>query len=107
VLRYNVTREADGKRVEHTLPVGLVRDFPSESSAWLEVERQHLQLNQPDIRGRITFAKLAEHYIANELRRKKSHTTVDAYFRNLRNRLMPRWGIAQASFGELACVERR
>jgi integrase len=92
VLRYNVTREADGRRVEHTLAVGLVRDFPSEGSAWLEVERQHLQLNQPDIRGRVIFAELAEHYIAHELRRKKSHTTVDAYFRNLRNRLIPRWG---------------
>ena len=27
VLRYFVTREGDGRRVEHTLAVGLVRDF--------------------------------------------------------------------------------
>lgn len=47
VLRYFVTRQSDGHRVEHKLAVGLVHDFPSESAAWAEVERQHLQLNEP------------------------------------------------------------
>ncbi len=98
VLRYKVTRESDGKRVEHTRAIGLVRDFPGESAAWAEVERQHLHLNEPEPRGRVTFADLAEHYIQYELGEQsdatnpKSHTTVGGYRRILRNRLVPRWG---------------
>ena len=100
VLRYYVTREWDGRRVEHKLAVGLVRDFPSESSAWAEVEKQHLhsQVNNPDFRGRVTFAGLAQHYIATELGEQaeavapKSHTTVAVYRRILINRCIPRWG---------------
>ena len=58
VLRYFVTRPSDSRRVEHKVAVGLVRDFPSESAAWAEVEKQHLQtqINQSDFRGRVTFA---------------------------------------------------
>jgi hypothetical protein len=33
VLRFMTTRKTDGKRVEHKVPVGFVRDFPSESAA--------------------------------------------------------------------------
>ena len=40
VLRYYVTRMSDGQRVEHKIPIGLVRDFPTESAAWAEVDRQ-------------------------------------------------------------------
>jgi hypothetical protein len=67
VLRYFTTRQMDGRRVEHTLAVGLVRDFPSESAAWGEVACQHLnqQINQPGFRGRVTFADLAHHYMQN------------------------------------------
>jgi hypothetical protein len=28
------------------IPIGLVHDFPTESAAWAEVKRQHLQLNE-------------------------------------------------------------
>ena len=38
MLRYRV-RTADGRRVENTLPVGFLRDFPSEKAAWREVDR--------------------------------------------------------------------
>ena len=55
VLRYFVTRQSDGHRVEHKLKVGLVRDFPTPSAVWAEVERQHLQLNEPTFRARVTF----------------------------------------------------
>ena len=53
VLRYFITRPFDGRRVEHKLPVGLVRDFPTEHSAWEEVQRQHLhlQINKTDFKG--------------------------------------------------------
>jgi hypothetical protein len=37
VLRYRVAT-ADGRRVENTLPVSLVPDFPSENAAWREVD---------------------------------------------------------------------
>jgi integrase len=94
VLRYYATREEDGKRVERTLPVGLVRDLPSDSQAWAEVEKMHLNINQPGITGRVTFADLANVYIKHELGEDsdKSHTTIDASLRILRNRLIPRWG---------------
>ncbi len=69
MLFFRITRESDGERVEHKVPVGLVRNFPSKASAWAEVDRQHLhsQINQPDFRGRITFADLAQHYEQHEL----------------------------------------
>lgn len=37
VLRYYATRQADGRRVEHKMAIGLVRDLPNESAAWAEV----------------------------------------------------------------------
>ncbi len=98
VLRFKTTRKTDGKRVEHKVPVGLVREFPSKSSAWKEVQRQHLNVNTPDFRGAVKFSDLAEHYIQNELGDqsdaavRKSDTTIGAYKRNLRNRIIPRWG---------------
>jgi hypothetical protein len=38
VLRYRVNA-ADGRRVENTLPVGLVSMFPKERDAWREVDK--------------------------------------------------------------------
>ena len=42
-----------------------------------------------DFRGCVTFADLAHHYAEHEL---EAHTTIRAYERVLRNRLLPRWG---------------
>ncbi len=100
VLRYFVTRPSDSRRVEHKLVVGLVRDFPGESAAWAEVEKQHLQtqINRSDFRGRVTFADLAQHYMRHELGEQteavdpKSHTTIAGYKRILKNRCLDRWG---------------
>jgi len=100
VLRYYVTRESDGQRVEHKLPIGLVHNFPTESAAWGQVEKQHLssQINQADVRTRVTFADLARHYIEHELGEQveavdpKSHTTITGYKRILKNRCLDRWG---------------
>jgi hypothetical protein len=41
VLRYRVTASG-GRRVENTMPVGLVRDFPKENDAWREVDKLEL-----------------------------------------------------------------
>ena len=100
MLRYYTTRQRDGRRVEHKIPIGLVCDLPSESAAWAEVTKQHLhsQINQPDFRGRVTFADLARHYMTHELGEQtetvdpKSHTTIAAYKRILKNRCLDRWG---------------
>ena len=100
VLRFYATRDKDVRRVEHKIAVGLVQDFPSESAAWGEVQRQHLhtQINQPDFRGRVTFADLAQHYIDYELGDQleavdpKSHTTIAGYKRILKNRCWDKWG---------------
>ncbi len=100
VLRYFTTRQMDGRRVEHTLAVGLVHDFPSESAAWGEVACQHLnqQINQPGFQGRVTFADLAHHYMQNELSEQadtvdpKARTTIYIYRHILNDYLVPRWG---------------
>src|SRR6266446_3309099 len=98
VLFFRTVRKSDGKRVENKIPIGLVKDFSSESCAWAEVERQHLHINQVDFRGCITFADLAQHYAEHELSEPtesihpKAHTTIKGYERILRNRLLPRWG---------------
>jgi hypothetical protein len=52
VLRFRFTN-AEGRRVEHTFPVGLVSAFPKERDAWREVDRVGLgsgltKLLQPD-----------------------------------------------------------
>lgn len=98
MLFFRTTRESDGKRVEQKIPVGTVLEFPSKASAWAEVEKQQLQINKPDFRRRISFGDLAQHYQQYELGDQntivdpKAHTTVAAYKRVLRNRLLPRWG---------------
>jgi integrase len=100
VLRYYATRPEDGKRVEHTLPIGLVCDMPSESQAWAEVTRLniHARINEPDFSGRVTFSSIAEHYIQHELAdqtdavKPKSQTTITRTLCIIRTRLIPRWG---------------
>ena len=98
VLFFRTVRKSDGKRVENKIPIGLVKDFPDKSCAWAEVERQHLHINQVDFRECVTFADLVHHYAEHELVEPtesihpKAHTTIRAYERVLRNRLLPRWG---------------
>jgi hypothetical protein len=97
VLRYYATREADGQRVEHKVAIGLVSNLPSESAAWAEVAKQHLQINQPDFKGRGTFGDLAQHYMTHELGEQaeavdpKSLTTIAGYRRILKNRVLDKW----------------
>jgi len=90
VLFFRTIRKDDGKRVENKIPICLVRDFPDNNSAWAEVEKQHLQINQVDFRGCVTFADLAHHYAEHELVEPtesihpKAHTTIAGYERVLR-----------------------
>jgi hypothetical protein len=61
VLRYRVMG-ADGRRVENTLPIGLVREFPKEKDAWREVDKLGLlvRINEAPGPGRVRFDFLAE-----------------------------------------------
>jgi hypothetical protein len=54
ILRYRVTA-SDGRRVENTIPVGLLRDFPKEKDAWREVDKLGLavRINEAPCPGRI------------------------------------------------------
>jgi len=52
VLSFRSARKSDGKRVEHKIPIGPLKDFPDKTSEWAEVDKLHLQLNQVDSRGK-------------------------------------------------------
>jgi integrase len=70
VLRYLVTRPEDGKRVEGTpLVVGLVKDYPTKSSANQRVVDLGLleKINSPQQTGKVTFQQIAYHYMHPEI----------------------------------------
>jgi hypothetical protein len=94
VLRYKTTREIDGKRVEHTVAVGLVKKLPSEAAAWQEVERRHLnqQINRSAAKvGAATFGDLAKSYLDHDFAR-LSPSTQYLHRHNIEDYLLPRWG---------------
>jgi integrase len=97
VLRYRVDR-GDGRRVENTVPVGLLRDFPTEKAAWHEVDKLGLllRINEAPGSGRIRFDALAEHYLKADFGadavRPKSENTITTIEHIVRDYLIPRWG---------------
>jgi integrase len=93
VLRHYVTRQSDGQRVEHKIPIALVRDFKTESAAWAEVEHQHLLplINEPNLRGRVTFSDIGYHYIKSELP-ERAPSTAYLHRHIVHDFLIPRWG---------------
>jgi len=96
-LRYRVMN-AEGRKVEHTLPVGLVRDFPSEKAAWREVDRLRLpvRINAAPTLFRTRFDQLAEHYLradfGEDAIRPKSEGTALNMQHIVRDFLIPRFG---------------
>jgi integrase len=99
---YQTIRSSDGKKVENSKRIGLLKDFPTEKAQWREVERQgysHL-LNKP-IGATPTFRELAEHWRLNELKKvrgvgKRAEETVDVAELNLDNWVLPKWGDRKA-----------
>ncbi len=103
VYRFQVTR-SDGKRVEHTVALGLVKAIgPKDKDAWDEVDRQRLRetVNQlQPFKGKPrTYGQLCQHYMENELQEdqseatiEKAFTTTETYERHLVKRIIPRWG---------------
>jgi integrase len=97
VLRYRVTR-SNGGRVENTLPIGLVRDFPKETDARLEADRLGLlvRINEHSNDSRIRFDALAEHYLKTDFGadaiRPKSINTISIVEHYVRDYLIAHWG---------------
>ncbi len=97
VLRFRITN-AEGRRVENILLVGLVSDFPKEKDAWREVDRLGLlvRINDEATDVRIHFHALAEHYLkadfGEDAVRPKSTTTVPIVEHYVRDFLVARWG---------------
>jgi integrase len=103
VYRFQITR-SDGKRVEHTMAVGLVSEIGTkEKDVWDEVDRQHLRETANELqpfRGTPrTYGQLCQHYIENELMQdqseatiEKAFATIETYKRHLTKRIIPRWG---------------
>jgi integrase len=97
MLRFRVT-SAEGKRVEHTLPVGLVLDFPKDKDAWREVDRLGLgvRINDAPGPGRVSFEFLAEHYLkadfGSDAVRPKSVNTIPIVEHYVRDYLTQRFG---------------
>src|ERR1019366_4158927 len=99
VLRYRVSTAAEGRRVENTLPIGLVRDFPSENAAWREVDRLGVLVrinSDSPAPGGIRFDALAEHYLIADFGadavRPKSENTIPIVTHYVRDYLSARWG---------------
>jgi integrase len=97
MLRFRVNAP-DGRKVENTLPVGLLKDFPSEKAAWREVDRLGLgvRINDSPGPGRASFKFLAEHYLKADFgadaARPKSDNTISHVEHIVRAYLIPRFG---------------
>jgi integrase len=102
MLRYRLNT-ADGQRKENTLPVGFVRDFPTEKAAWREVDRLGLlvRINSEECATRIRFNTLAEYYLkadfGEDAVRPKSVNTIPIVEHYVRDYLIARWGNELAS----------
>ena len=96
MLRYRVT-QPDGKRVEHGIPVGLVREFPKEKDQWREVDKLGVgvRINDAPEGRRPTFAELAEFYLKTDCGpdaiRPKSPNTIPITEHIVRDYLSKRW----------------
>jgi len=98
VLRFRVMN-AEGKRVENILPIGLVREFPKDKDAWREVDRLGLGVrinDAPALAGRVSFKFLAEFYLkadfGSDAVRPKSANTIPIVEHYVRDYLIKRFG---------------
>jgi len=101
-----------GAKTPYTTLGLLNKPIESQSAAWAEVAKQHLQINQPDFKARVTFGDLAQHYMTHELGEQteavdsKSHTTIAGYRRILKNRVLDKWAKRPALGIEPLAVEQ-
>jgi integrase len=105
IYRFQTTRPLDGRQVENTKVIGLVKEIgSSETDAWLEVGRLGLNIIKVDqpVVYQPTFGELAEHFRENELKKKsgialKAPETVIVSQLNLDRWVLPRWGERKAA----------
>ena len=104
IYRFQTTRALDGKTVENTKVIGLVKDIgSSEAGAWREVGRLGLDINiGQSNRLQPTFRELAEHFRHHELQKEfgiavKAAETVDTAKLLLDKWVLPRWGDKKAA----------
>jgi integrase len=92
-LRYNAVDPATGEKKEQTTVVGLLADFPNESSCWREVDRQRLteRINQPEIQSRLRFRQIADFYLNHKLFGELAHTTQYLHRHIVNDYLAARW----------------
>jgi len=89
---------AEGRRVEHNTPIGLVQKFPMDEDAWREVDRLGvlIRINDDTAPGRIRFNALAEHYLKADFGadavRPKSENSTSIMEHIVRDYLISRWG---------------
>ena len=98
LLRFRITAP-DGRRVENTLPVGLVKDFPIKGDAWAEVDRRGVLVRvncETASAGAIRFNTLAEFFLkadyGEDAGRPKSKTSIPIVQHYVRHYLISRWG---------------
>lgn len=104
IYRFQTIRALDGKKVENTKVIGLVKDIgPSEAAAWREVGRLGLDNNIDQSNGyKPTFCELAEHFRQHELKKEfgigvKAEETVVTAELLLDKWVLPRWGERKAA----------
>ena len=104
IYRFQTTRALDGKTVENTKVVGLVKDVgSSEGAAWREIGRLGLDKNIDRVSGcRSTFRELAEHFRQHELKKTsgiavRAEETVATNELLLDKWVLPRWGECKAA----------
>jgi integrase len=104
IYRYQTTRTLDGKRVENTKVIGLVKNIgSSEAAAWREIGRLGFDNNLGQSNGsKPTFRELAKHFRQHELKKEsgigvKAEESVVTAELLLDNWVLPRWGDTKAA----------
>lgn len=103
IYRYQTRRASDGKTVENTKTIGLVKDIgDSEMDAWLAVGGLGLDKNIGQESEDLLFRDLVKHFRQHELKKEKgigvkAEETVDTAELLLDNWILPRWGAKKAS----------
>jgi integrase len=99
IYRFQATRPSDGRQVEHTKVIGLVRNIgKSDADAWREVGRLGLDINiDSGSDADLTFRAAAEHFRKFELKKRsgigaRAGETIATNELLLDNWVLPRWG---------------
>jgi integrase len=86
--------------------VGTVKEYKTESAAWIAVDALRLTINQEALQNEVvamTFKQVVEHYSKTELdmaveSERKTYKTKHVYDNNLQVHILPRWGVTGHHF---------